>query len=183
MEAARAMAIPEVTDDDDRAHLVGWHQRWGGAVSRLAAASEANPDRRRDLEQEVWLALWRALPRFEGRCSERTFVLRVAHNVAATAALQGSRDWFKRSVPLEEVELDDGLDLEAALDQKQQLKRLHQLIGRLVPLDREILLLWLEGLPAAEIAEVTGLSASHVATKVHRIKALLLKAHREEALP
>lgn len=34
-------------------------------------------------------------------------------------------------------------------------------------------MLWLEGESAAEIAEITGLSPGAVATRVHRIKALL----------
>jgi RNA polymerase sigma-70 factor (ECF subfamily) len=180
VETAQAMTTPDTRHAAVRARLIGWHEQWGGAVARLVAASEANPAHRQDLEQEVWIALWRALPQFEGRCSDRTFVFRVAHNVAATAALKGARDWLKRAVPLEDVQLDDGLDREAALDQQKQLARLHSLIARLLPLDRETLLLWLEGLPAAEIAQVTGLSASHVATKVHRIKALLLKQHHQE---
>ena len=167
----------------DQARFLSWRERWGGAVARLAGASEADPERRRDLEQEIWLGLWRALPRFEGRCSDRTFVFRVAHNVAATSALQGARDWLKRAAPLEEVVLEAGADLEGALDRQQQLARLHGLIGRLLPLDRQVVLLWLEGLPAADIAEVTGLSASHVATKVHRTKALLRQAHQAPEAP
>ena len=41
-------------------------------------------------------------------------------------------------------------------------------------LDRELMLLYLEDLDAATIGEITGLSARNVATKVHRIKSLLI---------
>ncbi len=37
------------------------------------------------------------------------------------------------------------------------------------------MLLYLEDLPAAEIAEVTGLSSGAVAVKVHRLKAVLAR--------
>jgi RNA polymerase sigma-70 factor (ECF subfamily) len=50
----------------------------------------------------------------------------------------------------------------------------------LKPLDLEIILLYLEGEPAASIAEITGLSAGNVATKIHRIKRLLGAMHAGE---
>jgi RNA polymerase sigma-70 factor (ECF subfamily) len=37
------------------------------------------------------------------------------------------------------------------------------------------MLLYLEGMDAAEISEITGLSTRNVATKIHRIKQLLSK--------
>ena len=46
-------------------------------------------------------------------------------------------------------------------------------IHQLKPLDRQIMLLYLEGLDAAATGEVVGLSASNVATKVHRLKRVL----------
>lgn len=53
------------------------------------------------------------------------------------------------------------------------------LIYRLKPIDRQVILMYLEGEAAASIAETTGLSASNVATKVHRIKKLLKQQHSE----
>ena len=47
------------------------------------------------------------------------------------------------------------------------------LIHELKPLDRQVMLLYLEGLDGAEIGEVTGLSTANVATKIHRIKKIL----------
>jgi len=47
------------------------------------------------------------------------------------------------------------------------------LIQRLRPLDRELVILYLEGLSAAEIAEVVGISAGNVATRMGRVKKLL----------
>jgi RNA polymerase sigma-70 factor (ECF subfamily) len=55
----------------------------GAALQRLARATEANPERRRDLLQDMHVALWRSFAGFDGRCSVRTWVYRVAHNVAA----------------------------------------------------------------------------------------------------
>jgi RNA polymerase sigma-70 factor (ECF subfamily) len=152
------------------------------ALARLAGAYEADPERRRDLEQEILLGLWRALPGFEGRSSLRTWLLRVAHNVAVTAALRSRRQRLRELVSVEALEAAPvEVRLDEALDARNQLARLQALVARLLPLDRQVLLLHLEGLPAGEIAEVTGLTANHVSVKVHRIKNLLQRLMAKEA--
>jgi RNA polymerase sigma-70 factor (ECF subfamily) len=55
------------------------------------------------------------------------------------------------------------------------------MIHRLKPLDRQIILLYLEGEAAGPIAEVTGLSAANVATKIHRIKRVLKQQYLKGA--
>ena len=50
------------------------------ALGRLASSYAGNTGERDDLLQEIALALWQALPRFRGECSERTFLFRIAHN-------------------------------------------------------------------------------------------------------
>src|SRR6476660_3897933 len=59
---------------------------FGPALERLARAYEPDADRRLDLLQEIHLALWRSFASFDGRCSLRTWVYRVAHNVATSQA-------------------------------------------------------------------------------------------------
>jgi RNA polymerase sigma-70 factor (ECF subfamily) len=53
------------------------------------------------------------------------------------------------------------------------LARVHALIQRLKPLDREIFVLYLEGLPVEEMAAITGLSQANIHTKLHRLRTLL----------
>jgi len=50
--------------------------RHGAAVRRLASLFERSQPDRDDLVQDIWLAVWRAWPRFRAECAERTFVLR-----------------------------------------------------------------------------------------------------------
>ena len=66
------------------------------------------------------------------------------------------------------------------IDQGRALNRLSALILMLKPLDRQILLSYLEEMDAAAIAEITGLSRASVATKVHRIKQVLARHFFEE---
>ena len=150
------------------------------AIARLARSVEADPDHARDLEQEIHLALWRSLAGFDGRCALSTWVYRVAHNVAASHVARGARQ--VRLVALDDEQLLAGDDPEVEVDQARTIERLHALIRRLQSPDREVILLYLEGLEAGAIADVTGLVPGNVAVKIHRIKALLARRfHSGEA--
>jgi RNA polymerase sigma-70 factor, ECF subfamily len=155
---------------------------YGAALSRLARAYETDAERSRDLLQDIHVALWQSLSRFEGRCSMRTWVYRVAHNVATSQVIR-RRASTPTLVGLEELEEAPVVsDTGEALDAQRALERLQALVHRLKPLDRQLMLLYLEGIDAASIGEVTGLSAGNVATKIHRIKAILVRRfHDKEA--
>ena len=152
----------------------------GAPIERLARSYEADPDKRRDLLQEIHLALWRSLGTFRGQCSLRTWVYRVAHNVAASHVARQRRDR-----PL--LTLDDfdtrasEIDPDSALHRQRSIDQLQALIRELATLDREVIVLYLEGLDAASIGEITGLSSSNVATKIHRIKKVLAAQFKKGA--
>jgi RNA polymerase sigma-70 factor (ECF subfamily) len=81
---------------------------------------------------------------------------------------------------LEEVAaVADPYEGERAADRRHSVDRLLALIQQLKPLDRQVILSYLEGLDAAATAEITGISAGNVATKVHRIKILLAQQFQE----
>lgn len=170
-----------MSDQDDRyADAVA---AYGGAIERLARAYEPDSDRRRDLLQEIHVALWQSLARFDGRCSLRTWVYRVAHNVATS---QVTRRRARAPVLVGLDELDAAAvasDPDRAIDERRALDALLALVQRLKPIDRQVMLLYLEGLDAVSIGEVTGISAGNVATKVHRIKALLTRAFKNRSTP
>lgn len=146
---------------------------YGAALTRLTAAYESDVDRRRDLLQEIHLALWQSLARFNGRCSLGTWVYRVAHNTATSKCLR-HRNSRIELVSAEQLDVPAPVtDREQRLDDQRAIERLHALAQQLRPLDRQVLLLYLEGLDARDTGEVVGLSAANVATKIHRIKKIL----------
>ena len=153
---------------------------YGAALGRLARAYEADTDLRRDLLQEIHIALWRSFSTFDGRCSLRTWIYRVAHNVAASHVLRQRRTRSQAMVGLEELEnLPDGNNTLQAADRSHALDRLVSMIQRLKPLDRHVILSYLEGHDAAETSEITGLSLGNVAVKIHRIKNLLARRFQQ----
>jgi RNA polymerase sigma-70 factor (ECF subfamily) len=148
---------------------------YGAALERLARAYEADPEHRRDLLQEIHLALWRSFAGWDARCSLRTWVYRVAHNAATSHVIKQRRTNSYLLLSLEE--LDQVPDPSAPdADHQQALGRLLTLVHGLKPLDRQVILSYLEGMDAAAIGEITGLAAGNVATKIHRIKSILTRA-------
>ena len=165
-----------INADDQGARYDEAVARYGPAIERLARAYEFDADERRDLVQDIHVALWRSFRSFDGRCSVGTWTWRVAHNVAVSHALRRKRLRPERLASLEELsEAPGGGDPEADAGQRQVLDRLTALIQTLKPPDRQVMMLYLEDLPAAEIAEVTGLSSGAVGVKIHRLKALLAR--------
>ena len=77
--------------------------QFGSALERLARAYEADPEKRRDLSQDIHFQLWRSFQRYDGRCSLRTWVYRVANHVATSHVIR-ERRIFSSLVTLEELE-------------------------------------------------------------------------------
>lgn len=131
-------------------------------MRRLSAVYAASPSDREDLVQDIFLAVWRALPAFRGDASERTWLYRIAHNVALTWQV---RDRRRRS---REAALDDHVQSTSETD----LRRLdlNRTLAKMSPADRTLTLLWLEGFSAAETEHVTGVKAGTVAVRLSRIR-------------
>ncbi|MGA3043369.1 MAG: RNA polymerase sigma factor [Bryobacteraceae bacterium] len=146
----------------------------GPALARLAASFTNTPSDRDDLLQEIGLAVWRALRTFRGECSPRTFLFRVAHN-RAIAYLVRSRARFPAhagEVPVDDVH-DPAPDPESGLAREQAAGRLRRAIHLLPLVYRQVIMLALEDMGYAEIAEVLGISESNVGARLTRARQLL----------
>jgi RNA polymerase sigma-70 factor, ECF subfamily len=147
----------------------------GGAIQRLARSYAREASEQQDLVQEVLIAVARALPLFEERSSLRTFVLRVAHNVCVSHSVRSNR-LRTRWVSIEELAVDpisSAPPADALLDHARRLEQLQAMVSSLKPIDRQLVLLLLEGVPSPEIAAITGLSLTNVTTKISRIRGVL----------
>jgi RNA polymerase sigma factor (sigma-70 family) len=167
------MDAGRLTQDDYYARAAA---EFGPALGRLTRAYERDPDRQRDLLQDIHFALWRSFETYEARSSLRTWVYRVAHNTAASHVLKDRRARISSMVDLDHVaDAPDPASSTESFEESDLLARLMALIHTLKPPDRQVMLLYLDDLDAAAIGEITGLSPGAVATKIHRIKAVLAK--------
>lgn len=133
-----------------------------------------------DLYQEILVQLWRALPSFEGRSSADTWLYRVALNTALTwsrrhavrsesSRRHGSPDTHDDGALLEREPAPDPQPDER-LEAKERLERLYAAIERLDDADRALVVLYLDERSYTEMAEVLGITESHVGVKLHRIR-------------
>lgn len=159
-----------------------WYSRvaaqWGPALQRVARSCEADPDRRRDVLQDMHVAIWKSHTLFDGRCSERTWIYRIATNVAANHVTRERR----RNAPLISLDLVDDIpvdDTSNATEKDLALRKLFDIIDRLGNPDRSVITLYLEGLDAASIGEITGMTPGAIATRISRIKSLLARLFKE----
>ena len=141
-------------EDDFRALIA----RNAPALGRLVRHYEAEPEAQRDLEQEILIALWRARSSFRAESTERTWVYRIAHNVAASHIAKAIR--MRR----------DSRSPDAIAEERGELRRLDERIRAFDLPTRQLVLLALEGCTTAEIAAVTGLSPTNVTTRLSRIR-------------
>jgi len=174
MGGSGAISCAEASQDNSYRDAV---DTYGAALERLARAYEADPEKRRDLLQEIHFQLWRSFQQFDARCSVRTWVYRVAHNVAASHVIRERRD-FTSLVSLEELEKLPSKS-GPGVEDRMNLERLSNLIQKLKPLDRQVIVSYLEDMDAAAIGEITGLSPASVAMRVHRIKRILARWFHE----
>ena len=170
---ADAMAVTPAKQDtvDQDALYTRAAAEFGPPLARLAAAYELDPTRQQDLLQELHFSLWRSLATFGNQCSLRTWVYRVAHNTASTYVRRQSRSRRMRQVSLEDLdEMVHETNVERLVDDAAARGLIKDLIDRLKPVDRDVFLLYLEGLKVAEISDVVGISESNVAQKIHRAR-------------
>ncbi len=133
-----------------------------------------------DLLQEIAMALWTALPRFRGDSSERTWVYRVAHNTSISYIAGQRRRATREPSITPRVEPLSGSNPEREAIKHQRVDRLWNVIRELPLVDRQIICLHLEGLSAAAIEEITGVTAGNVATRLTRIRQKLISRLRGE---
>ena len=136
---------------------------------------EADSDKARDLLQEIHIALWQSFESFDGRCSLRTWIYRVAHSAAAAHVVKQMRLKARGLVSLEEMdsELESAACTERQVSDTIALERMMSIIHRLQPIDRQLMLLYLEDVDATTIGEITGISPGNVRNRIYRIKAIL----------
>jgi RNA polymerase sigma factor (sigma-70 family) len=149
----------------------------GPALSRLAFGYEKREAVRQELVQEIGLAIWQALPRFRGECSERTFVFRIAHNRGMTHAVRRRPG----DEPLESLSenlhpADPRPDPGEQVAETRRRDWLRAAVRRLPLLHREAIMLLLEDCSVAEIAEILGISENNVAVRLTRARKALKQA-------
>ncbi|MFP7721441.1 RNA polymerase sigma factor [Lysobacter sp. A3-1-A15] len=144
--------------------LLGRHR---GLVFKVAHSYSRDAEDRADLAQEIAAQLWRAWPSYDPRRPLATWMYRIALNVGISH-LRGRSRHDAHHVPLDEDH--HGIAGGQGAEEGLQLQALQRLIAGFDPLNRALLLLYLDERSHREIAEILGLTETNVATRIGRLK-------------
>jgi len=144
---------------------------YGPLISRIAMSYEADPSLREDLTQQIFLAVWQALPSFRADASLKTFIARVAQNRSISFVTKQVRQPPVAELP-EKLEADAPNPEESAIEANER----HLLLEatRRLPLpQRQVIILVLEGFTYAEIADMLQIAPNALALRLSRAKTAL----------
>lgn len=120
-----------------------------------------------DLRQEVLISLFKGYRNFRYECSESTWVYKVCINTCLFSIRSLSpkiKTLSFEDLPVTYIQEESDKDL------KERLEWLHSVIAQLNPLDKAIILMWLDDLSYEDIASNMGIPRNTVASRLHRIK-------------
>ena len=116
-----------------------------------------------DLFQEVLINLWKGYSSFKMLSGIDTWIWKVSFNTCISSERKKKKH---KTIPLSmDIDLFQDKD-----DESKQIRQLYQRIHRLKPLDRAIVLLWLEGISYEEIGAIVGISTKNVSVRLFRIR-------------
>jgi RNA polymerase sigma-70 factor (ECF subfamily) len=140
-----------------------------GIIRKVAAGYAGTLADQNDLTQEIMLQLWKAYPRYSPERPFSTWMYRIALNVGISFLRRNTRP-ARQTVALDEVghELADAPARNPELSERVAL--LQRIIDTLDPLNRALLLLYLDDHSYRDIAAILGITETNVATKLSRLK-------------
>ena len=139
--------------------------QYAAPLARVAAGYASDTDQQKDLLQEIFFALWRALPSYRGESKELTFVLSVAHNRGMTFSARARKTAFTE---IPESTPDPRSRPDADVERRERSARLYYAIRTLPTLQRQAMMLHLEGLSAKEIAVLQTTTENNVNVRLNR---------------
>lgn len=144
---------------------------YGPLISRIASSYEADPSLREDLTQQIFLAVWQALPSWRADASLKTFIARVAQNRSISFVTKQVRQGPVAELP-DRIEAD-APNPEEQVMQMNEREMLMEATRRLPLPQRQVIILVLEGFTYPEIAEMLEIPANALALRLSRAKAAL----------
>ena len=152
-------------------------------LRRICRVYAHDVEARKDLHQEILLQLWRSLPSFSGASSLDTWVYRVALNTAlAQARRRLARPDDTLTIEFQEHEHATEAHVDEPIETGERMEQLLAAIDRLHDIDKMLITMYLDERSYREMADVIGISESHVGVKLHRIRTALARWLAEETV-
>jgi len=155
-----------VDEEENFLRLVDQH---GGIIRKVAAGYTSTLADQHDLTQEIMLQLWKAYPRYSPDRPFSTWMYRIALNVAISFLRRNTRP-IRQTVPLEEIDREFVDENAGGPESDERIALLQRFIATSDPLNRALLLLYLDDHSYRDMATILGITETNVATKLSRLK-------------
>jgi RNA polymerase sigma-70 factor (ECF subfamily) len=139
-------------------------------VRRIATVYERHADRVDDLVQDVWIAVWQALPRLSNQAMLRSYIARITQNICVTHV---RRALARQAQPLSDTLPDPAPAPDEATAHAMRLARLIEAVRSLPENLKAVASLYLEDMPIKDIALALGISESNASVRLHRAKSAI----------
>src|ERR1700744_1024013 len=143
------------------------YKTYWNKVFRICMGYVNDHDWAKDIAQETFVTIWKALPKFRGEAAIGTWIFRIGSNHCLRQ--------IERQNRMPRSEMPEQIAEYIEPDREPQVQFLYKCIAELPETDRIIISLELEDVKQAEIASIVGLTETNVRVKVHRIKERLAK--------
>ncbi len=157
------MSLPP--DNEQFVKLIEDHK---GIIYKVCNSYCTERQYRDDLAQEIVYQLWRSFASFNNAMKFSTWMYRIALNVAISFYRRESKKVVV--VSLSEHLMDYETSANNRNEEDPNIKLLMLFINELKAIDKSIMILYLDDKSYKEIAEITGITESNVATRINRIK-------------
>ena len=150
--------------------LIKSHER---LIYKVCSMYAVQPEDVKDIFQEIVLQAWKSFPGFKHNAKPGTWLYRVALNTAINYKRAHNKI---KTVGQAELLNEQGICL-PELDEEYKL--MHRMICMLPPVEKAIVMLYLDDYSYKEMAEIMGMSETNIGTKLMRIKEKLKSQARE----
>ncbi|MEZ4851964.1 MAG: sigma-70 family RNA polymerase sigma factor [Bacteroidia bacterium] len=143
-----------------------------GIIHKVCSMYANEDEVKADLFQEIVLQLWRAYGSYQGKAKITTWMYRVALNTAISGFRKQKRKPEHFTISDRELEIPQVI---ANPDLSEETRWLYKAIEQLSEVEKAIIMLHLEEHSYDEIADIIGITRTHVGVKINRIKEKLRK--------
>ncbi|QCX38436.1 sigma-70 family RNA polymerase sigma factor [Aureibaculum algae] len=154
--------------------FTGIYNSYASKVHRLCLGyASGNNELAKEWLQETFIKVWKHSNSFKGKSSIDTWIYRIAVNVCLGDLRKSKKNVTINEDVLTTSSADDTDD--ATVETEKNIKKMYQCIDQLNEQNRALILLELENIPQATIADTVGLAHGTLRTRLSRIRKSLLK--------
>lgn len=161
---------------DPESEFTAIYETFAPKIHRLCLGyASGDEEMAREWLQETFIKVWNHRKSFQGQSAFSTWIYRIAVNVCLNDLRR-----VKRHLPLVDADLADTSGYSKTAERENQLRKMYDCINQLSEQNKAMILMELEDIPQATIAETLGMAHGAVRTRLSRIRKALLKCMTNE---